>query len=124
MFGSALVFEDRSVRRVYQLGAYASLLLWLLAELALLTNGPALVSISWGALGVLVLVVGWQRGSRELQQTGLATLAVTAGKLVIFDLVLLDMVWRILVFLGFGAVFLGLSYLINRPSGSPKAAEA
>jgi hypothetical protein len=27
-----------------------------------------------------------------------------------------DVVWRILLFMGFGAAFLGLSYLINRES--------
>jgi hypothetical protein len=28
-----------------------------------------------------------------------------------------DVVWRILLFMGFGASFLGLSYLINREAG-------
>jgi hypothetical protein len=30
-----------------------------------------------------------------------------------------DVVWRILLFMGFGAAFLGLSYLINRAAPGP-----
>jgi uncharacterized membrane protein len=114
----AFAFEDRSIRKAYLLGAYVAFMLWLLAELSSLANGPALVSISWGALGVSCLVFGWRGEARELQRLGLVTLAVTAGKLLLVDMVQLDIVWRILVFLGFGAAFLGLGYLINRPAGS------
>ena len=41
-----------------------------------------------------------------------------AGKLLLVDLAQLDPVWRILLFLGFGATLLGLGYLINRPRRS------
>ena len=58
-----------------------------------------------------------------MQQAGLATLGLTAGKLLLVDMAQLDVVWRILVFLGFGGAFLALSYLVNHPRhrGSDRA---
>ncbi len=114
-FTTSFVFTSTTMRTRYQLGAYAALLLWLLVELTPLANGPALVSISWGFLGTLLLVLGWGQGRRGMQQAGLATLGLTAGKLLLVDMAQLDVVWRILVFLGFGGAFLALSYLINHP---------
>jgi uncharacterized membrane protein len=108
------VTVDRSVRAYYLLAGYGAVLYWAAVELSPLSNGPALVSIMWGVLGVGILIVGWRRASRELQRVGLGTLALTAAKLLLFDLVQLDVVWRILVFMGFGATFLALGYLINR----------
>jgi uncharacterized membrane protein len=114
-FATSYVFTSPTLRTRYRLGAYAALLSWLLVELTPLSNGPALVSISWGLLGTLLLVLGWGRERRGLQQAGLATLGLTAGKLLLVDMAQLDVVWRILVFLGFGGAFLALSYMINHP---------
>ena len=47
-----------------------------------------------------------------------ATLGLVAAKLLVVDMAQVDVIWRILLFMGFGAAFLGLSYLINRQSAS------
>ena len=49
-----------------------------------------------------------------MQLAGLVTLGIVAAKLLLVDMAQVDVIWRILLFMGFGAAFLGLSYLINR----------
>ncbi|MEM8560415.1 MAG: DUF2339 domain-containing protein, partial [Bacteroidota bacterium] len=62
------------------------------------------------ALGMLAL--GWQRRSEFVRRVGLATLLVVVGKLFVVDLAELDAIWRILLFLGFGALLMLISYLV------------
>ena len=101
---------------IYKGAAYVGLLVWLLSELAPQAHGAALVSIAWGVQGAAALLVSLATGSRPLQLGGLTTLGLVAAKLIVVDLSQLDAVWRILMFLGFGAVLLGLAYVMNRPS--------
>ena len=100
---------------VYQIAAHIAFLAWLGVELGDLPNGTGLVTISWGAYGILLFVVSFVRKSQRIQLAGLATLGLVAGKLLLIDMAQLDMIWRILLFMGFGAAFLVLSYYINRP---------
>jgi uncharacterized membrane protein len=101
---------------LYKGAAYVGLLVWLVSELAIQPNGPALVSIAWAVQGTAALVAALRVGSRPLQVAGLGTLGLVAGKLLLVDLAQLDPVWRILLFLGFGATLLMLGYLVNRPA--------
>jgi uncharacterized membrane protein len=43
----------------------------------------------------------------------LGTIALVCAKLLLVDLAGLDPIWRILVFLGVGAAFLGVSYFVR-----------
>jgi hypothetical protein len=95
--------------------AYVGLLVWFLSELAYKSNGQALISIAWSLQGTAVLLASIRPKSQRLQITGLMTLGLVATKLILVDLAQLDPVWRILLFLGFGATLLGLGYLVNRP---------
>ncbi len=97
----------------YGVGAYAGLLLWMVAELRPLPNHALLVSLGWGICGATSLVVGVDRDRPTFQKVGLATLAMTAGKLILVDMAQVEAVWRILLFIGFGAMFLGLSYYLK-----------
>jgi hypothetical protein len=101
-------------RGVYRLLAYGLLLWWTAAELSPRSNGTALVSIAWGIQGATLLVASFGR-SQGGQVTALATLALVAMKLLVVDLAQLDVIWRILLFMGFGAAFLALGYLMRRP---------
>lgn len=110
---------------LYRLGAYMGLLVWLLMELAPRPEGQALVSIAWALQGAAALVVSRIRRNPVAQTAGLATLALVAAKLLLVDLSQLDPLWRIFLFLGFGATLLGLGYWLNAPGaeeGSPGAA--
>ena len=46
-----------------------------------------------------------------LRVCGLIALCLVVGKLLLVDVSQLEAVWRVLLFMGFGAIFLVLSYL-------------
>ena len=114
-FAASFALAGTTGRMVYRLGAHLALLLWLAVEFAPLPQGQGLISLTWGVYGTALLLVSFRLGDRAVQLTGLATLGIVAAKLLLVDMAQLDMIWRILLFMGFGSAFLGLSYLINRP---------
>jgi uncharacterized membrane protein len=96
---------DRGVAPIYWLAAHLAILAWLWRELSVLPVGDGIVTAAWGiySLGLLFFMP-------KARTVGLATLFATAGKLVLFDLSQVEPIWRILLFLSFGAVFLALGY--------------
>ena len=101
-------------RLVYGAVIYAGMLGWLWRDLVALANGQAYVSIAWGACALALFIVGWRLRSDAVRSAGLATLCLVVAKLFIVDLAQLNALWRILLFLGFGALLLLLSYLFPR----------
>jgi uncharacterized membrane protein len=103
---TAARLEPRA-RLVYRLVAHAAILGLLLRELGALPGGDGIVTAAWGlyALGLLVLV----RGARRI---AVVTLFLAVAKLVLHDLSQVEAIWRILLFLGFGGVFLAISYYV------------
>jgi uncharacterized membrane protein len=89
----------------YQLAAHAAFLGWLWREFAALPAGQAIVTASFGAYGLTLLAA-----SAKTRKIGLATLLVAVAKLFLVDLDRVDPFLRILLFLGFGALFLAISY--------------
>jgi hypothetical protein len=98
---------------VYRIVAYVALLAWFGRELAVLLNGNGYVSVAWGALGIAALVAGLRRDLQALRVLGTGTLALVVAKLFLVDLVEVEAIWRILLFIGFGTVFLLLSYFLQ-----------
>lgn len=96
--------------RAYGLYAYLGFLALILKEVSHLTNGDGLVSIVWGISGGLALWTGLRKKHLDMFKTGFFTLILVAAKLLIIDLSHLEVIWRILIFLGFGAAFLLISY--------------
>jgi hypothetical protein len=109
------------LRRSYRGAVLVGWLGWTVHEFAALPNGHAYVSLLWGLTAALLLVAGARANRRSSQIAGLAVLAAFVGKLVLVDLASLPPLWRIALFLGFGAAFLGLSYLLPGlfPAASP-----
>ena len=68
------------------------------------------MTISWGIYAIILLVIGLRYNQSQLRTVAMATLAAVVGKLFLVDLVELETIWRILLFLGFGGLFLLLSY--------------
>jgi uncharacterized membrane protein len=98
---------------IYLFAVHAAVLAWLWRELAPLPAGAALVSTAWGAYGLILLVVSLRQQLDLLQRTAIATLLLMVGKLFVVDLAALEAIWRILLFLGLGGVFLTISYLLR-----------
>ena len=96
---------------VYRLAAHAALLAWFWRELGALPGSPdAYVTVAWGLTGAAMFVAGLRRDHAYPIRGGVATLFLVVAKLFLWDLAALDPLWRILLFLGFGGLFLLLSY--------------
>lgn len=106
----ALALQSGAGKLVMAVVTHALFLAWILAELGAAPGGQAYVTVAWGLYATSLFVVGASRQADQLRLAGLLTLLVTIGKLLVFDLAALDAVWRILLFLGFGATLLLLSY--------------
>lgn len=110
---AALVLRPGPGVRVYFLGSYVAFLAWLAWRLAPLPGGQGVASGAWGLCAVLLLGAGAATGRRSFRLSGLATLAAVAVKLLLVDLSALDAGVRILLFLGFGVLFLVLGYVFK-----------
>jgi uncharacterized membrane protein len=113
---------------LYRLGAHLAVLGWFLRELSVPDHGQAYVTIAWGVYALALLIPGLRLNSAMLRNTGLATLFLVVGKLFLVDLVFLDPIWRILLFMCFGGVFLVISYYIRvlwkQPAGPVEGSES
>lgn len=108
--GSLRFFAHRIVRIVYAVAAHLALLGWLWRDFSQMAEGEAYVTTAWGILAVTLIVVGWRIDRDFVRQSGLATLGLVVLKLFIVDLAELDPVWRIVLFIGLGALLLLISY--------------
>lgn len=111
----------RSTAWTYRVVCHLLLLAWLAVEIEPLPVGTGMVTVAWGSYGaaLLVLALRPREGRRDpgLQLVAYSALALTVLKLLTLDLARVDVVWRILLFLGLGAAFLGLSFLFKRGEG-------
>lgn len=112
----------REIRYAYQLAAYVMLLGWFLRELSPLTNGQGYVTISWGVCAIALLAAGILFKEVNWRLAALVTLFVVVSKLLLVDLAAVKAIWRVLLLIGFGALFLTLGYFFQslwRPAIMP-----
>lgn len=112
-FATSVLVASSRTRWVYGILVHASLLGWLWRELGALPDGDAYVSLAWGTYAVGLLITGLRWDLAGIPRLGLATLFVVVGKLFLVDLAWVGTAWRILLFLGFGGLFLVLSYYLQ-----------
>ena len=112
-FGISMFAASVTAARMYGISAHVALLGVIWRELAAFPESGAYISLAWGAYAVMLLVVGLRLGRPGFMRLGLATLFVVVGKLFLLDLAWVGAVWRILLFLGFGGLFLLLSYYLQ-----------
>lgn len=110
--GGSVFVRRRWLRWTYRGVVLAGWLGWWAGELAPVAHGQAYVSGVWGVTAAALLVGGAWADRRPVQIGGLATLGLFVGKLFLVDLASLPALWRIGLFLGFGAAFLAISYLL------------
>ena len=89
---------------------HIAILGWFQRELSPLSHGQGYVTIAWGVHTIILLVLGLHLNFSRLITVAMGTLLIVVGKLFLVDLVELETIWRILLFLGFGGLFLILSY--------------
>ncbi len=110
---SSFLLPDSKNAVFYRLVVHAAVLTWLWRELAAFPDGAAYVTVSWSVYAAGLLVLGLRRATPGLVRLGIFTLFLVVGKLFLVDLVWVDAVWRILLFLGAGGLFLTLSYYLQ-----------
>ena len=111
ILASSWLVGGRKTVFVYRVAAHAGLLAWLWRELGTLPGSPdAYVTLAWGLTGAAMFVAGLRRDHAYLIKGGVATLFLVVAKLFLWDLAALEPIWRVLLFLGFGGLFLILSY--------------
>jgi uncharacterized membrane protein len=111
-FGSAQLAGLRDAR-IYRFAVHAAVLAWFWRELSLWPSGAAYVSAAWGVYSLALLVYGLRLRLDLLQKTAVATLLLVVAKLFIVDLAALEALWRIVLFLGLGGLFLLISYMLQ-----------
>ena len=113
MLAATKALPTAKARWTYLLVVHAALLGFLWRELSGVPNGNGYVTISWGVYAIGLVVYGLVRGSGPMRGAGVATLMLVVGKLFLVDLARVEPIVRILLFLGFGVVFLALSYFFR-----------
>jgi uncharacterized membrane protein len=113
---TTFVLRTSTEKQIYWIAAHIAFLVWLATQFLSMRYGQELISLSWGIYGIVLLLVALRMERRGMKIAGLITLGIVAAKLLFVDMAQVGVIWRILLFMGFGAAFLGLSYLINRDS--------
>ena len=72
------------------------------------------MSVFWGLVGLVAIVVGLVRDVRELRFGGLALLGLGVAKVFAYDLSELDQLYRVLSFIVVGIVLLIGAYAYQR----------
>jgi uncharacterized membrane protein len=123
--------EDRQGRTALQ--AFGAVALLYLASVAIVTvfqpsgdavdmgfalgaraQGQVLLSGLWAVAGALALVLGLSRDRLELRIAGFALLALSFAKVIVFDLAMLDSIYRVASCVGLGLLLLGSAFAYQR----------
>jgi uncharacterized membrane protein len=127
---SAFLVRTPRSRLWYLYFVHVGLLGWLWRELAPFEGGQGYATIAWCAYGLGLMMLARRRGWPLLERTAIATLMLVVAKLFLVDLAALHALFRVALFLGFGSVFLVLSYALQswwkttRPEPSDSAPRA
>ncbi len=109
--GCSFLLLERNARLIYRFAAYVAFLGWFWRDLAPIENGHAFISLAWGVIAVVLIMMGWRSGRDIVRITGLTTLGAVVLKLFVIDLAELGAGWRVVLFIGLGALLLVASYL-------------
>ncbi|HEX8429983.1 MAG TPA: DUF2339 domain-containing protein, partial [Longimicrobium sp.] len=128
-FGASYLQRRQPEVLAYRYFVHAALMGLLWRELARVGGGEGFATVAWGAYTLGMLLFGMWRARPLVEKTALATLLVVVAKLFVVDLAALEAIFRILLFMGFGAVFLFFSYSLQswlRPNraGEPPGPDA
>lgn len=102
--------RKENVGNYYLIACHILFLAWLYQRFMFFENGQAWITLVWGLYAVLLLLLGFVSYGRKVRLAGMVTIFIVVGKLFLIDLSQLQAFWRILLFMGFGIVFLILGY--------------
>ena len=120
-FAISYLVSRRNEMLAYRIFAHAAVLAWVWRGMAQqFAGGQGYATIVWGAWGLALLLLAMRQGWPTAERVAIWTLLATVSKLFLVDLDRLDPLFRVILFLGFGAVFLYFSYALSaawRPRG-------
>ncbi len=79
--------------------------------------GAGVVSAAWAAIAIVELLAGTVMNRESVRNLGVLTILAVSGKLVFFDTSNVPQVWRVLLFMGIGAAFLGVGWVLPKLTG-------
>jgi uncharacterized membrane protein len=109
-FAISCIVRTRGEMLAYRIWAHVAVLGWVWRQLAQTEGGQGYATMVWGAYALGLLLLAMRRGWPTAERIAIWTLLATVAKLFLVDLERLDPLFRVLLFLGFGAVFLYFSY--------------
>lgn len=112
--------KSSKISGIYRLVAHIGMLAWLAKELTPIDNGQMATSVAWGVYAVSVLIAGFLLKKMEIRAVGMATILLVVGKLFFVDLSQTSALLRIPLFMGFGALFLLIGYLLQTCWSEPE----
>jgi uncharacterized membrane protein len=124
-FAISYAVRTRTAMLAYRIWAHVAVLGWVWRQLAQLEGGQGYATIVWGAYALGLLLLAMRQGWPTAERVAIGTLLATVAKLFLVDLERLDPLFRVLLFLGFGAVFLYFSYSLSgawKPRAAPDPA--
>ncbi|HEY3133738.1 MAG TPA: DUF2339 domain-containing protein [Gemmatimonadaceae bacterium] len=116
---SAIISRTLVVDRAERLQGAVLAVLTYLTSLVVILNilapvWPPLVTATYAVFGAVLLVMSRRRGGeRLLRQLGGVTMLIVVARLFFADLASVETVWRVLLFLVIGAVFLYAAYRLQ-----------
>lgn len=128
--GAAMTFlqHRKWLAIAYPFIAHILFMVWLFREPSALPAGQAFITVVWGLYGVVLFLAAMRQQNRWLRLAAFSTLTLVVLKLFLIDLDEVDPLIRILLFFGFGIVFMMLSYILpsvfKRSADKPKVSQA
>lgn len=113
---SAIILEIKSKEERITVGAliHIGILMLLYRELSTMPNYQGFVTSAWGAYAIILMIIGLRKDIVPVRIAALLTLFLVVAKLFLIDLNRIDAIWRVLLFLAFGGIFLLLSYYFRK----------
>ncbi len=112
-FAASYLVRSRGEMLAYRIWAHVAVLGWAWRQLAQLDGGQGYATMLWGAYALGLLLLAMRQAWPTAERVAIWTLLATVAKLFLVDLERLDPLFRVLLFLGFGAVFLYFSYSLS-----------
>lgn len=106
-------FEKLRKNRFYEFLLHFLIIVSAYRNFAESSSGNGIISMIWGVYGVAVIIYGVKKLDKTKIYTALAIIVAVALKLLIIDLSEVEAIWKIVLFMGFGASLLAVSYYLH-----------
>ena len=113
VFVSGLLVTTKWISHIYKISAHLLFLGLIFREFYTLQDGQAVITTIWGIYSIMLLLLGLWWKKKSIRYAGMYTLTLVAVKLLLIDLEEVEPLIRILLFVGFGVIFMLLSYLVS-----------